>query len=437
MFLKTRTLIFFCLSLLSAGSHAEGLLELYHHALANNPGLKQFEYEIDRKEAQQDQALSRLRPQVSITGNRSRNDFFEKSSGSDQYNSSRAGIQGRQALFDLPSYRRLEGAKARTSQSKEQLAASRIDLAEELVDRYLDVLTASDEIAYLQAETQAVDSQLARLRRMHERQLAKVTDLYEVEAYRQTLNARDIEKQNAKEVALEKLRETTGMTVKEVAPLASQDLLPAPGNVDQWLDEGTHNNRNLSALQYAIESEERTIASARAEHLPQLALVASRTYSDSDSDNRRNTPFNVTTIGLQVTMSFYEGGRVQAGVQEAVARRHIAQAQYEQKRREIEREIRTAYLGTIANRARIEATAQAVRAQEKSRDAQQRSYELAVSTIVDLLDSQKRLFQLRSEQSKARYDFIRSLVILRIRAGALSDRDIEEINGWNDGSALR
>lgn len=437
MFGQTRKLIFFGLFLLCAGSHAEGLLKLYHHALANNPGLKQFEYEIDRKEAQQDQALSRLRPQVSITGNRSQNDFSQNGFGSEQYNSSRASIQGRQALFDLPSYRRLEGAKARTLQSKEQLAASRTDLAEELVERYLDVLTASDEIAYQLAETQAVESQLARLRRMHERQLAKVTDLFEVEAYRQTLNARDIEKQNAKAVALEKLSETVGMAVKEVAPLSSQDLPPAPGNVDQWLDEGTHNNRNLSALRYAIESEERTVASARAEHLPQLALVASRTYSDSDSDSRRNPPFNVSTIGLQVTMSLYEGGRVQAGVQEAVARRHIAQAQYEQKRREIEREIRTAYLGTVANRARIDATAQAVRAQEKSRDAQQRSYALAVSTIVDLLDSQKRLFQLRSEQSKARYDFIRSLVILRIRAGTLSDRDIEEINGWNAESELR
>ena len=248
--------------------------------------------------------------------------------------------------------------------------------------------------------------------------------------YRQTLNARDIEKQNAKAVALEKLSETVGMTVAEVAPLSRQDIRAAPGSVDQWLGEGTQNNRNLRALRYAIESEERTVASARAEYVPQMALLVSRTHSDSDPDSRRSRPFNVSTIGLQLTMSLYDGGKNAAGVHEALARQNIALAQYDQKRREIETEIRTAYLGTVANRARVEATAQAVRAQEKSRDAQQRSYELAVSTVVDLLDSEKRLFQLRSEQSKARYDFILSLVVLRIRAGALSDRDIEEINGW-------
>lgn len=426
----TRMLVVCGLSLLCAKGHADSLLKLYHQALANNPALKQFEYDVDRKAAQQEQALSRLRPQVSITAIRSRSDLSEEGLSSDQYNSSRASIQGRQALVDLPSYRRLEGAKARSLQSKEQLAASRTDIAEELLERYLDVLTASDEIAYHQAEAQAVESQLARLRRMHERQLAKVTDLYEVEAYRQTLNARDIEKQNAKAVALERLSETVGMTVTAVAPLSRQDMPAAPGSVEQWLGEGTQNNRNLRALRYAIESEERTVASARAEYVPQLALLVSRTHSDSDTDSRRSRPFNVNTIGLQLTMALYDGGKTAAGVQEALARQNIALAQYDQKRREIETEIRTAYLGTVANRARIDATAQAVRAQEKSRDAQQRSYELAVSTVVDLLDSQKRLFQLRSEHSKARYDFIISLVVLRIRAGALSDRDIEEINGW-------
>ena len=431
MFRHLKQLILPALCLLAAASQAESLLGLYHLALANNPGLKQFEYEIDRKQAQQDQARSRLRPQLSITANRSRNDYAESGFNADRYNSTRASIQARQALLDVPSFRRLESARGKTLQSQEQLAASRTDLAEDLVDRYLQVLAASDDIAYQQAEVQLVDSQLARVRQMYQRQMAKVTDLYEVEAYRQTLNARNIEKHNARAVALEKLSETVGLSITEVAPLGTQDLPPPPWNVEQWLADGKARNRNLSALQYAIDAEERTIASAQAEHLPQLALLVSRTHSDSDSDNRRNRPFNVTSIGLQLSIPLYEGGRVQAAVQEAIARRDIAQAQYAQKWREIEREIRTAYLDTVANRARIEATTQAVRAQEKSRDAQQRSYELAISTVVDLLDAQRRLLQLRSEQSKARYDFIRSLVILRVRAGTLAESDLDAIGSWS------
>ena len=42
----------------------------------------------------------------------------------------------------------------------------------------------------------------------------------------------------------------------------------------------------------------------------------------------------------------------------------------------------------------------------------------------------QRLFKARSDQSKARYDYIRDVTTLRVRAGALSLQNIEEIDGW-------
>ncbi len=41
----------------------------------------------------------------------------------------------------------------------------------------------------------------------------------------------------------------------------------------------------------------------------------------------------------------------------------------------------------------------------------------------------------RSDQSKARYDYIRDLTNLRARAGTLSAQDIGEIDGWMQRSA--
>jgi len=138
----------------------------------------------------------------------------------------------------------------------------------------------------------------------------------------------------------------------------------------------------------------------------------------------------VTTLGLQLTIPLYEGGRVQATVSEASARLAIAREQYEAARRETERDARTAYLGAAANHARIGSTDAEVRALEKVLQAQQRSYELGVSTIVDVLIAQRRLFKSRSDRSKARYGYIRDLTTLRARAGTLSMSDIEEIDGW-------
>ena len=55
---------------------------------------------------------------------------------------------------------------------------------------------------------------------------------------------------------------------------------------------------------------------------------------------------------------------------------------------------------------------------------------LSVTTIADVMIALQRLYKARSDQSKARYDYIRDLTNLRVRAGALTNQDIEEIDGW-------
>jgi outer membrane protein len=138
----------------------------------------------------------------------------------------------------------------------------------------------------------------------------------------------------------------------------------------------------------------------------------------------------VSGIGVQVEIPLYSGGRVQAAEREANARFEIARESLEGARREVERDARTAYLTTVTSHARIGSTNAEVNALEKSLQAQQKSYELGVTTIVDVLNAQRLLLKSRSDQSKARYDYIRGLTTLRVHAGTLSLRDIEEIDSW-------
>ena len=67
---------------------------------------------------------------------------------------------------------------------------------------------------------------------------------------------------------------------------------------------------------------------------------------------------------------------------------------------------------------------------EKAKIAQERSYELGAATIIDVLDAHRRLLKANTDYSKARYDFIRSLIRLRLNAGSLADLDLEAIAPW-------
>lgn len=51
-------------------------------------------------------------------------------------------------------------------------------------------------------------------------------------------------------------------------------------------------------------------------------------------------------------------------------------------------------------------------------------------TVKDVLDARKRLLRARVDQARARYDYLRDLVALRMRAGQLDLAAIREFNSW-------
>lgn len=441
----TQLLLVLLLLILHAPAEAaEGrpanLLQLYDLALATNPVLEGRKYSVVQAEAQQDQARSKLLPQVSATGFISWNELNQDITNAftrqttdftAQYQGLRGVVQARQALFDLASYRAYEGTGLTVKQAEQDLADARMGLATDLVDRYLEFLQANDEANYVQSELDLTDGDTQRIRRMYERAMAKVTDLYEVEAYYQTLKTRELEIHNAKAVALEKVREVVGASVTDLARLTKEELPPVPGQSDQWVADAVTHHPAIQALQHAMNAAAKTIASQWSNHLPQLSLQMAGIYAKNGGfDNRQLEPYTVGTLGLQLNLPLYSGGSVKAGEREAIARFEMTKYKHLQKQREIERETRTAYLNAQTGYSRIASTAREVDARIKARDGQQRGYELGASTIVALLESKKNLLKSRFAYARARYDYIRALIALRVWGGTLTRTDLEEINSW-------
>ena len=416
------------------------LLQLYDLAMTTNPVVEGRRSSIVQADAQKDQARSKLLPQASATGNITWNELTQETSTlftgqtrdvTTQYQGLRGVVQARQALFDLASYRAYEGTGFTVKQAEQDLDDARMGLATELVDRYLEFLEAYDEASYVQGELDVTDGEMQRIRRLYERAMTKVTDLYEVEAYYQTLKTRELEIHNAKAVALEKVREVVGMSVADLARLTKDELPPVPGQSDQWVTDAVTRHPAIRALHHAMDAAAKVIASRWANHLPQLSLQMSGIYAKNGGfDNRPIDPYTVGTLGLQLNVPLYSGGSTTAEEREAVARFEITKYKRLEKQREIERQTRTAYLNAQTGYSRIASTAREVEARVKARDGQQRGYELGAATIVALLEAKKNLLKSRFAHARARYDYIRSLVALRVWGGTLTRADVEELNSW-------
>lgn len=417
-------------SLLPTGTSAASLLQFFDAAVDGNPRFRSRQLAVEQAEAEKDVARSRLLPQLRADGSYDWNKYMPEVSAAERYTGVRATLTARQPLLDVSSYHRFRGAQSVVQQAEHELAAAGLELSTEVVDRYLAVLQADDELVYLKSEQAAIARQVERLRLMSRHKLAKITDLYEVEAYAQALVTRDIEVRNAQAIARERLRETTGMEAQSVQPLALQNPPAVPGSEEHWVRDALADNPYLQSLWKVTEAARSMVYSGQAEHLPRIFLSASRIHADQGYDNRQVPEYGVGTVGIAISLPIFEGGRVEATVRDATARYRISLQEYEAARREIERSVRSAYLDAVASHARIRSTNEETRALEKVLEAQTKSYEFRIATILDVLVAQRRLTKARSEESKAKYDYVRALTILKGYAGQSMRDHIEQIDAW-------
>ncbi len=417
------------LSMSAAAVQAEDLLSLYRNAVTDFPALRARVLAIGRARSDADQAQSKLYPQLSVQTSASRNDYRDNVA-EQRFNGNRTIFSARQALLDLPSRHRLAGAKAVITQAEREAEQARTELFGQLAEQYLLALEAEDELIQLQVEKEAADQQVERLRAMREREMAKITDLAEAISWREQLVTREIDAVNKGEAARTRLQEFTGRTTGILSTMMMREFPPVPESVKYWIEGSMAANAAIAARQAAVESARAGVEAARADHYPQIALSLQRNQSNQDIDNSPRRDFTTDSISLEMRLSIYEGGRVNAATQSALAQLAIANEQLDASRREVERDVRILYASATANRARIDSTNGEVEALNYTVRAQERGYELGVVTVIQVLDARRRLLRSRVDQAKARYDYLRDLIGLRMRSGTLSESDVIEFNRW-------
>lgn len=412
-----------------APSMATDLLGLYRSAMNDNPALKARRFGVDRARAEADQAASRLYPQASLQTSVSRNDYSDNLTDQ-RYSGRRTVLQARQALVDLPSYYRSDGARFAIGQAEQEAANVRAELFAQIADQYLNALQADDELMQLQSEKEAAQKQVERLRSMRDREMAKVTDLTEAISWLQQVNTREIDAVNKGEAARVRLRELSGRDVGILAMLARTDFPSVPETAEHWVNAARDSNPAIVARREALQASRRSADAARAEHYPQLSLSLQYSQSNLTYDNISQRSYNVGSASLELRIPIYEGGRVSAAEASALAQQAIDQEQLESLLREVERDTRVVYASAQANRARIDSTNAEVDALTQTVRAQERGHELGAATVINVLDARRRLLRARVDQSKARYDYLRDLIGLTARSGRLTDVEVAEFNRW-------
>lgn len=411
-------------------AQATDLTDIYRLALENDPRLLRAAAERDSAKSSVDVSRAEWYPQISYGLGYNNVDSSTSTRDGTFYSHS---ISLSQTLFNLGTWKGTAITEKQAYQAEVNYLLERQQLMLRVTDAYFAVLQAQDSLEFVQAEKRAIERQLEQTKHRFSVGLTAITDVHEAQAQFDNAVAREIQAENAVEIALEGLREITGRQHSDIARLNTErfdPVRPDPRGVEQWITLAHDRNLQLLISRSGLEIADQRIELARTGHYPRVNLSAS--YSDSNSQISELSNIsrirNNREIGVQLNLPLYSGGGTIASTERARSDYIAVSQTLEENRRLVERTVRSSYFDVVASISSIRAFEQAVVSAESALNATQVGLEVGTRTIVDVLDSTRNLFNARRNLSEARYTYVNRILALYQASGIISENDLITIN---------
>ncbi len=450
--LSSLALYFACASL-----QADSLRDIYELALENDAQLKAEEAVYLARRETENLSRSALLPKVATAYSYEHSDGNTDALGpifnatgiviapySQNQNIDTDGyfISLKQPLFDLSAWFGFQSGKEVTKEAEATFAANQQNLIVRVVEAYLLVLRAQDNLAASQAQERAFERQLEQTQQRFEVGLIAITDVYEAQAARDLSQVTRIVDENNVSVALERLSILTGQPQSNLNVLTAEFNILPPDPVDRaaWVDFALANNFQLQASRYKEEAARQTAKANKMEHAPKVN--GEYQYSDYSVEGSLDTQPDTGFAGqpdstydeslFRVTLSvpLYSGGAISANRRRAAQEYNAASEQLINLTRNTVTDTRSLHMTVVSDVSRIAARKQSIVSTKGSLDATQAGYEVGTRNVVDVLNAQNLLFQAERDYANSRYDYILHMMRLKEQAGLLSPGDVIRLDSF-------
>jgi len=443
--------------LLAATARADTLLDIYELALENDPVLRAAQASFRAGQEFETIGRSALLPQIGAEASYSESDTTQKNerifllagmavtSRSDldaDDETESYGITLSQQLFNLPAWFTFQQGKELSKQAEAQFGADQQNLIVRVVDAYISVLRAIDNLKSSRAAEAAFQRQLEQTQQRFEVGLIAITDVHEAQAAYDLAVVNRLTDEGNLGVAYEALSVLTGQSHANLW-LLSDDFpvdRPSPERREDWVEYALTGNFELRAAEYGSEAARQNSQAYKMEHLPKL--TGSITMYDNSTDGSNNDNINTgntypftsdvdgTQFQIRLAMPLYTGGRVSSQRRQSLEQYNAARESHTATMRNTIQATRSLHLAVVTNVERVKARRQAMVSAQSALDATTAGYEVGTRNVVDVLNAQRILFQSERDYANTRYDYVVSLLGLRKQAGMLSPEDIAFLNNW-------
>jgi outer membrane protein len=419
---------------LASGAEARDFLDTYTLARDNDAQLAAAGATLEARRETKPIARSGLLPQIALSGSATRYNRdlkgIDAGIGTQNFNTTNWGVN-----LSQPLYRRDRWYEYKQSEDVVQQAESEYRTAEQglvlrVAQAYFNVLSAQATMKAADAQLRALERQLDQAQQRYDVGLIAITDVLEVKSVRDGAISEQIRAKQQFDDANDALREIIATDPGALADVSRKMPLdpPQPNSVEAWETLAFDNNPALQAAREVVEVSQKEVEVQKSGHYPSVDLVGG--YNDTTSGAIGASEPRDTSVGVQLSLPIYTGGRVTATTRQA--RHNLTAAEYdlESTRRGLERQVGDAYRGVISSISDVQALNAAKVSTKSAWDATEAGYEVGTRTIVDVLLTQRNFFEADRDYAIARYRYILNLLLLEDAVGTLDEDDVRRVNGW-------
>jgi len=418
-----------------------GLVQAYELALANDANLKAARAQADGVAERIVQARASLYPNVSVGGNRFFNDLSRTqnnilgvpTSVDERYFSYSQTLQVKQPLYRPGLGLGVEQARAQHADAQAVYAREAQSLGIKVVEAYLQVLLAQENLTLLDAQHRLTVQQFESAKKRFEGGAGIRTDIDETQARLDIVGAQQLAARQTRQTALLQLQLMLQQPIHGVLGLDPLALKPASFNaltVDDWLARATEKSPDLVALRARLEAARLEVRKAEASHKPTLDAVAQITRSGSENVTSPQSSYINRQVGLQFNLPLYAGGAVQSMVRQALAEQTRIEETMEAIRRDLHIKLQNEWRGVTEGAMRMAALERAVASSDQVVVSVQKSFQAGMRTVLDVLNAEQQAQQSRRDLAEARFGYVASRMRLLSLTGELDVEQLSLTDQW-------
>ncbi len=395
------------------------LADCLNIALRQNATILKAKNDLDAQHGVVVQTRAVVLPQVQATGKYTDTDqrLLQEPPGIPPYpqpnQSWNAGVQIVQSIYE--GGKMVAALQAASATKKQALAQYQTAIADTLLAvrlAYYDVLLAAQEITVNEASVNLLQKELEDQQRRYDAGTVPHFNVLRAEVAVANERPALIQARNNCRIAKNNLSNLLGYNLPrdiwEDIPLNLTDTLDAtPYQVDlpTAIQQALGRRTELIALRQTADLQRLNVVNAKAGYKPTVQVFAGYNWVNSQFSTDVGEDIRGWNAGGQLTWDIFDGMLTHGKVVQARALYDKSKTDLDDRARQIELEVRTAYSGFIMAREVLDSQMKVQEeAEEALREASARA-DAGTGTQLDVLDAQTSLTQARTTEVQALHDY--------------------------------